>query len=150
MCSIPATRHLSDSASVTPGWSRCPVRVRRLASKSGPAQVGFTPDGPRLVVTDRGTDSIAFYAVDAHGGLGTPEVQPSSGPTPYGFAFASDGTLRGLRDREGQGGGLLIPHQGSSHRGLRDEALSGDGNFLYAIDADACRSSAGPWAMGVC
>lgn len=64
-----------------------------LPAGSDPAQVGFTPDGSGLVVTDRGTNSIAIYPVGPDGLLGEPNVTPSSGPTPYGFAFTEDGTL---------------------------------------------------------
>jgi 6-phosphogluconolactonase len=64
-----------------------------LPDGSDPAQVGFTPDGSGVVVTNRGTDSIALYPVDASGRLGEPVEQPSSGPTPYGFAFGSGGIL---------------------------------------------------------
>lgn len=67
--------------------------VRALPDGSDPAQVGFTPDGTGIVVTNRGTDSIALYAVDDSGQLGELVEQPSSGATPYGFAFRNDGTL---------------------------------------------------------
>jgi 6-phosphogluconolactonase len=67
--------------------------VRALPDGSDPAQVGFTPDGSGVVVTHRGTDSIALYPVDRSGRLGEPVEQPSSGPTPYGFAFGSNGAL---------------------------------------------------------
>lgn len=70
-----------------------PGSARDLPMGSDPAQVGFTPDGAGLVVTDRGTDSIAIYPVSADGLLGEPNVTPSAGPTPYGFAFAGEGTL---------------------------------------------------------
>jgi 6-phosphogluconolactonase len=66
---------------------------RELPADSDPAQVGFTPDGRFLVVTQRGTNSIAFYPVLADGRLGEPRSVASAGPTPYGFAFAGDGTL---------------------------------------------------------
>jgi 6-phosphogluconolactonase len=65
---------------------------RSLPDGSDPAQVGFTPDGIGIVVTNRGTDSIALYPVDASRGLGEPVEQPSSGPTPYGFAFGNNGS----------------------------------------------------------
>ena len=45
-----------------------------------------------LVVTERGTDLITSFAVGADGRLGDMRVVPSSGPTPYGFAFTHDGT----------------------------------------------------------
>jgi 6-phosphogluconolactonase len=66
---------------------------RDLAANADPAQVGFSPDGATLVVTERGTDAIVTYPVDARGYLGEPHTEPSSGPTPYGFAFTRHGSL---------------------------------------------------------
>jgi 6-phosphogluconolactonase len=66
---------------------------RDLAADADPAQVGFSPDGGTLVVTERGTDAIVAYPVDARGYLGEPHMEPSSGPTPYGFAFTTRGSL---------------------------------------------------------
>jgi 6-phosphogluconolactonase len=63
---------------------------RDLPAGSDPAQVGFSPDGATLVVTNRGTDSLVAFAVTAEGLLGEPQEIASSGPTPYGFAFAGD------------------------------------------------------------
>jgi 6-phosphogluconolactonase len=63
------------------------------AADADPAQVGFTPDGRTLVVTQRGQDSIATYPVRDDGTLGEPSTMTSSGPTPYGFAFTTNGTL---------------------------------------------------------
>jgi 6-phosphogluconolactonase (cycloisomerase 2 family) len=74
------------------GVERPDARVD-LPAGSDPAQVGFTPDGSTLVVTDRGSDSILLYHVAADGRLAEPRVVPSSGPTPYGFAFTQDGIL---------------------------------------------------------
>ena len=64
-----------------------------LAAESDPAQVGFTPDGSALVVTERGTNAITSFPVGADGSLGASQSVASSGPTPYGFAFASTGVL---------------------------------------------------------
>ncbi len=61
---------------------------RDLGEGADAAQVGFAPDGAKLVVTERGTDSIAFFPVGSDGLLGEPHVAASAGPTPYGFAFA--------------------------------------------------------------
>ena len=63
------------------------------APAADPAQVGFSPDGSTLVVTERGTDSIVTFAIEGDGRLGEPRVHASSGPTPYGFAFADADTL---------------------------------------------------------
>ncbi len=167
------------------------------------AQVSFMPDGSALVVTERGTDSIVVYPVDADGRLGGPTAYPSSGATPYGFAFTSRGTLvvteafgaqagkaaassyrirrgtvepvtrsagNGLseicwavvtkddrfafttnfadgkisRYRIGTDGSLELEDAAAgvtveNAAGVRDEDLTADGRFLYAVDADAQR-----------
>jgi 6-phosphogluconolactonase len=177
--------------------------TRELAAGTDPAQVGFSPDGATLVVTLRGTNAIAFYPVLETGQLGEPRVQPSSGPTPYGFAFTRRGGLVVTEAfgaqagkaavssyRISEGGAALVSRSVGNGRseicwavvtsdgryafmtnfgdgavscysigedgsmtldqaaaglamdgqtGLRDEDLSGDGRFLYAIDADSRR-----------
>jgi 6-phosphogluconolactonase len=75
------------------GLDPIPDTPRALPDGSDPAQVGFIPEGTGIIVTNRGTDSITLYPIDGSGQLGDPVEQPSSGPTPYGFAFANDGTL---------------------------------------------------------
>jgi 6-phosphogluconolactonase (cycloisomerase 2 family) len=183
---------------------------RRLSEDADPAQVGFGPDGATLIVTERGTNSIAVYAVEANGRLGESRTQPSSGPTPYGFATSSTGTLivteafgaqRGKAaassyvigdgsikpvtrslgngrseicwavvtndDRyafttnfaDGAVSRYALSPDGSimledavagvaveGETGLRDEELTSDGRFLYAIDADSRRIFG--WAVG--
>ena len=178
-----------------------PHDARLLAPDSDAAQIGFTPDGSTLVVTQRGTNAIALYPVDDSGRLGEEQVQPSSGPTPYGFAFTGGGTLivteafgaqvgraaassYVVRDGSltpvsrsvgngrseicwavvsadgryafttnfadgavsryaiGEDGTLTLEDAAAGiavdgHTGLRDEDLSGDGRFLYAVDADS-------------
>jgi 6-phosphogluconolactonase len=64
-----------------------------LAAGADPAQIGFTPDGSTLLVTERGTDSISAMAVHSDGTLGAVRKVASSGPTPYGFAVTARGTL---------------------------------------------------------
>ena len=60
---------------------------------ASPAQVGFSPDGATLVVTERATQSLTSFAVGADGLPGAAVVTPSSGMTPFGFEFADDDTL---------------------------------------------------------
>lgn len=51
-----------------------------------PAQISFHPDGDLLVVTEKATNLIVTYEV--HKGIaGPPVTYPSSGMTPFGFAF---------------------------------------------------------------
>jgi 6-phosphogluconolactonase len=174
------------------------------ASDADPAQVGFSPDGSMVVITQRGTDSIVTYAVAANGTFGDPSEIASQGPTPYGFAFTSGGALvvtEAFRAEKGAAAassyaiaadGSLEPRTASvgngrseicwavvtpddrfafttnfadgavsrfaiaadgslsledatagiaveGEPGLRDEDLSGDGRFLYTLDADGGR-----------
>lgn len=56
-----------------------------------PAQISFSPDGRFLVVTEKGTNNLVTYAVDANGNPGNALVTPSAGQTPFGFAFTNRG-----------------------------------------------------------
>ena len=67
-----------------------------------PAQVGFSPDGSRLVVTVKGTNTIYIFPLDKNGRPGTPtrprvsnrnEQDEPTQPTPFGFAFDGRGHL---------------------------------------------------------
>jgi 6-phosphogluconolactonase len=173
------------------------------ASDADPAQVAFSPDGSMVAITERATDSIVTYEVTADGTFGASRQIASEGPTPYGFAFTSGGTLvvteafgaeKGAAaassyaivegslvvrsssvgngrseicwavitpdDRfafttnfaDGAVSRFAIAADGSlsledatagiavdGMPGLRDEDLSSDGRFLYAIDADGGR-----------
>jgi 6-phosphogluconolactonase len=181
------------------------------ASDADPAQVAFSPDGSMVVITERGTDSIVTYAVAPDGTFGASLEFSSEGPTPYGFAFTSGGTLvvtEAFRAEKGAAAassyalvdGTLEPRTSSvgngrseicwavvtpddrfafttnyadgavsrfaiasdgslsledatagisveGKPGLRDEDLSGDGRFLYVIDADDSRIYG--WSVGV-
>jgi 6-phosphogluconolactonase len=176
---------------------------RELGGDADPAQVGFTPDGSAVVVTDRGANAILVYPVGKDGLLGDPRATASAGPTPYGFTFAAGGALvvaeafgaaKGKaaassyrlggsgaevvtssigngrseicwavasadghyvfatnfadgavsRYRLSSGGELALDDAVAAvavegRPGLRDEDLSSDGRFLYAIDADSGR-----------
>ncbi len=183
---------------------------RTLASDADPAQVGFTPDGSALLVTERGTDSITTMALRPDGTLGTGGTVASSGPTPYGFAINARGVLvvtEAFRAEKGAAGawcfrrvgpdvspitrsvangrseicwavltsdghfafttnfadgavsryaiavdgGLVLDDATAAltvdgRPGLRDEALTADGRYLYAIDADS--GSVFGWSVG--
>jgi 6-phosphogluconolactonase len=173
------------------------------ANHTDPAQVAFSPDGSMVVITERATDSIVTYEVTAGGSFGASSQVASEGPTPYGFAFTSGGTLIVTEAFGAQKGaaaassyaildGSLVARTSSVGNGrseicwavvtpddrfafttnfadsavsryaiasdgslsledamagisvegmpgLRDEDLSSDGRFLYAIDADGGR-----------
>jgi 6-phosphogluconolactonase (cycloisomerase 2 family) len=56
---------------------------------TSPGQVGFTPDGRKLIVTTKASDSnIVVYRVRSDGYLATnPVVNPSATPVPFAFTF---------------------------------------------------------------
>ncbi|HTX99478.1 MAG TPA: beta-propeller fold lactonase family protein [Bacteroidota bacterium] len=59
----------------------------------GPAQVEFNPSGTVLVVTEKNTNKIDTYRVGFDGKVQGPDVQNSTGQTPYGFEFTPSGQL---------------------------------------------------------
>lgn len=63
------------------------------AGTAGPAQVSFTPDGGTLVVTEKASNTIDTFAVDADGYAGPPTTSTSIGGTPFGFDFDLRGNL---------------------------------------------------------
>ncbi len=78
-------------------WNRLlPLANSTLAvpggTASAPAQVSFTPDGDQLVVTEKGTDAIDTFPLE-DGVAGPGMSYPSSGGTPFGFAFRRDDIL---------------------------------------------------------
>jgi 6-phosphogluconolactonase len=167
-----------------------------------PAQIAFSRDGGTLAVTERATDSISAYAIDARGYAAGPRTIKAAGKTPYGFDFTEDGAMIVTEAFGGEIGaaaassyaiteaGTLSPVSGSvgdsrsevcwaavtkdgrfayvtnfgdgtissyeigpggalalrdavaastrlGEKGIRDEAITGDGRYLYAIDPDA-------------
>jgi 6-phosphogluconolactonase len=57
------------------------------ASGTGSAQVGFSPDGDVLLVTEKATNKLTSYRVRRDGRIDAPVLTASSGATPFGFAF---------------------------------------------------------------
>lgn len=74
------------------GSSR-PLSNNNTGAAPGPAQISFSPDGNTLVVTEKATSMIDTYVVGKDGMASGPTVNPSSGTTPFGFAFTQQGEL---------------------------------------------------------
>ena len=107
-----------------------------LTADADPAQVGFTPDGSALVVTERGTDSVVTIPVEADGTLGTPASTASSGPTPYGFAFSSQGVLvvtEAFRAAKGAAAASSYRLDGSSLTPVTRSAGNGRSEICWAV-----------------
>ena len=114
-----------------------PIGVRALApGADGTAQVSVTPDGERLIVTERVSNRIESLDLDRFGRPGAPVLTPSSGATPFGFAFAPSGVLvvseAGASTvssyRAGFAGRLVGHHPGTAGqpgRGLLGRRLTG-------------------------
>ena len=113
-----------------------------------PAQVGFTPDGRHLVVTERGANRIIVFPVESSGLLGEPTFHPSSGITPYGFGFTPNGALVVTEAFGGEPtksalssytitNSSLSPASrsvGNGHTALCWAVISPDGQFAYAAN----------------
>jgi 6-phosphogluconolactonase len=120
------------------------------AASTGPAQVQFNSDGDVLVVTEKATNLIDTYTVDNTGMATGPNVYPSVGTTPFGFAFGKRDQLfvseaaGGAQDQSsvssytvGEDGSLTTV---SSSVGTTETAacwvvVSNDGRFAYTTNA---------------
>jgi 6-phosphogluconolactonase (cycloisomerase 2 family) len=61
---------------------------------ASPGQIGFSPDGSRLIVTTKAsTSSFVVFGVRADGRLDNAVVTPSAHPVPFGFTFDPTGRL---------------------------------------------------------
>jgi 6-phosphogluconolactonase len=192
------------NAAGVPNVARLGGTAIALPEGSDPAQVAITPDGRTLLVTDRASDSIHAFALDADGVPQERVTHRSSGATPYGFDVTADGVLvvtEAARAQVGKasassykldGPAQLAPVSGAvgntrsevcwavvsndgrfvwvtnfgdgtistyaiggdgsielreavaattveGQPGIRDEALSADGQYLYALHSDTGR-----------
>lgn len=57
------------------------------------AQVGISPDGRRVVVTEKATNMVVGWDIASDGTLSNMSLTSSASPTPFGFAFDRRGTL---------------------------------------------------------
>ncbi len=123
-----------------------PDSTRPLSGSGvGGAQVQFTPDGAVLVVAEKTTNLIDTYTVNANGTADGPIPHPSSGATPFGFAFARHNTLVVSEAAVSAASSYRVMHSG----GLRLisgsvangqlaacwVAVTGNGEFAYTADA---------------
>ncbi len=69
------------------------VQLPLSGGGTAPAQIGFSPDGNTLVVTEKGTNLILTYHLNRYGRASGPKINESSGLTPFGFAFDKRGHL---------------------------------------------------------
>jgi 6-phosphogluconolactonase (cycloisomerase 2 family) len=140
--------------------TQIPNSTRTLSDskESGCAQVGFTPDGSHLLVTERvrhlpgqrtgDVGSITSFAVRADGTLGARQVFDATGSGPFGFTFTKTGQLLTTEQNGGfanpggghaaayqpQPDGTLAPLGGSTANGQTDTcwiAVNSAGHLAY-------------------
>ncbi len=71
-----------------------PQATRALSQgAAGASTIHFTPDGERLIVTERTSNRIETLQVARSGRLGEPVVTASSGATPFGFDVTRSGKI---------------------------------------------------------
>jgi DNA-binding beta-propeller fold protein YncE len=124
-----------------------PGSIQPLSGKtnSSPEQIGFSPNGAVLVVTEKAAGVIDSYTVGATAVPGSPLVTPSNSAGPYGFAFTPQGYLilseagtGTLSSYSISGSGVLTTLSGSlPDFGLAPcwVAVSPNGQFAYADNA---------------
>jgi 6-phosphogluconolactonase (cycloisomerase 2 family) len=89
MDSIAGLRLGSDGTlSPLPGSSRL-----LGAANTAPAQIGFSPDGRFLIVTEKATNFVDAFPLAADGYAGPPVWNPSVGQTPFAFDFGKRSQL---------------------------------------------------------
>ncbi|HEY7076081.1 MAG TPA: beta-propeller fold lactonase family protein [Solirubrobacteraceae bacterium] len=136
-----AAFRLSRNGVLTPRFAgRAPLST----PTAGAAQVAVAPDGRALVVTEKAASRLETFPL-RRGLPGDPVVTPSSGPTPFGFAFDPRGTAivseasnsTASSYRLAPGGGLRVIS--ASVQTLQGAAcwvaVTPDGRFAYTGNA---------------
>jgi 6-phosphogluconolactonase (cycloisomerase 2 family) len=101
----------------------------------GPPQIGFSPSGDQLVVTDRPSDQIIVYPVQASGQVKAPTVTDvDEGSVPFGFDFTPQGTLLVSEARGAPSGSALSHFQ-----------ITSDGTLATVVNSAPTTEKAACW-----
>ena len=122
-----------------------PGSSRPLSSTSASAEeVAFSPDQSTLVVSEKATQTLDTYKVQAHGRVMGPTAHPSNGAGPYGFTFTGRDELlvteaagNAVSSYDLDHGALAlvspsVPSEGAAPCWI---AATPDGRFAYATNA---------------
>ncbi|MFL6052676.1 MAG: lactonase family protein [Actinoallomurus sp.] len=144
--SIQGFKRVGDSLVRIPDWKR----DLDLSEDGGtPGQVGFTPDGSKLVVTTRGNgNSVDVFSVGLLGPAAEPVVYTKAGSSPFGFTFDAWGHLVLTESGPNDVATFTVTGDGSLNR--LDEVATGqrgtcwvvrNGNDIYASNAGSANLS---------
>jgi len=119
-------------------------------TNTGPAQISFNDDGDVLVVTEKATDLIDTFILDANGVAGPVSTHESNGTTPFGFAIGKRDQVivseaaGGAADQSsvssyllGEDGSLALVSAsvGTTETAACWATVSHDGRFTYTTNA---------------
>jgi 6-phosphogluconolactonase len=119
--------------------------TRELPGADGAAQVSVTPEGGRLVVSERLSNRLETLALDRAGRPGAPVITASAGTTPFGFAISRRGdvivseagtnSVSSYRIGSAGGLGVITSALALNQGGVCWVAVSPDGRFAYTGNA---------------
>ena len=131
--------------------TQIPGSARGLSESAvGPAEVAFSADGGTLVVTEKATNRLDVFEVNDDGQLGAVNIVPSSGVTPFGFAFGKHDqffvseAFAGAVDASavsayqltgGTGISVISPSVPTTETAACWVTVTPDGRFLYTTNA---------------
>ncbi|ETW98221.1 MAG: hypothetical protein ETSY1_19600 [Candidatus Entotheonella factor] len=111
--------------------SAIPDSTRPLsAPQTDPAQISFNKEGTVLFVTEKATNMLTTYTVDADGVPSHPLSRPSAIPTPFGFQFGDRDVVYVSEANQG-GPGAVVSYRVNRETG----EVSGAIGFLDAENA---------------
>jgi 6-phosphogluconolactonase (cycloisomerase 2 family) len=138
--------HLTNAGTLVP----IPF-VQKVLPGAGPAEVSFNLDGSLVAVTEKTSNTIVVFSIDA-GRLVGPFISASSGQEPLGFAFGQHDLLIVSEAFNGASNGSAVSsYQADSGGGLRLITaslpttqtaacwlvLTGNGQFAYTDNTGA-------------
>lgn len=129
-----------------------PYTLRPLSSKTattGAAQINFSDNGKQLIVTEKATNLILTYYVNAFNIPSRPTLNASSGNTPFGFAVGKRNQFFVSNAQSGAAGlstlssyrllpsgklGNISPEVGTGETAACWVALTPDGRYAFATN----------------
>jgi 6-phosphogluconolactonase (cycloisomerase 2 family) len=113
--------------------SPIPNATHRLSARiTDPAQISFNKEGTVLLVTEKATNTITTYTVDADGIPSGPITRPSAFPTPFGFQFG-DRDFVFISEVNAGGPGSVVSYRVGRETGMVSSAID-----VFAAENAVC------------